>query len=38
MIGLNFLSDISFHKQVARPDLVHHLLGNGLIQAVVQVT
>lgn len=35
---INFLNDVSYHKRITRLDLVHHLLGNGLIQAVVQVT
>ena len=38
MPGLNYLNDIEYHRRITRDDLVHHLLGNGLIQAVVQVT
>ena len=38
MKNLTFVNDISYHERVPRDDMVHHLLGNGKIQAVVQVT
>lgn len=38
MQPLNFVQDISYHKRIPRDDLIHHLLGNGHLQAMVQVT
>ena len=38
MLNLNFLNDISYHKRTTRQDLVHHLMGNGNLQAVIQIT
>jgi hypothetical protein len=38
MLNLNFTQDISYHRRFTRLDLVHHLMGNGHLQAVVQVT
>jgi hypothetical protein len=38
MTTFNYLNDVSYHRRITRLDLVHHLLGNGKLQAVVQVT
>lgn len=38
MKNLNFVHDSSYHGRVPRDDLIHHLLGNGRLQAMVQVT
>jgi len=37
-LGQNYVADSSIHRRTATPDLDHHLLGNGRLQAVVQVT
>lgn len=38
MKNLTFVHDTSYHKRIPRDDLIHHLLGNSRLQAVVQVT
>ena len=30
--------DASYHSRLTRADMVHHLLGNRMLQAIVQVT
>ncbi|HDL41467.1 MAG TPA: hypothetical protein ENG98_00460, partial [Actinobacteria bacterium] len=37
-LGKNYPSDASIHRHTANLNLDHHLLGNGRLQAVVQVT
>jgi len=37
-LGQNYIADTSMHRRTTNPDLDHHLLGNGLIQAVIQIT
>lgn len=37
-LGRNYVADTSMHRRTANFDLDHHLLGNGIIQAVVQIT
>ncbi len=37
-LGQNYVADTSMHRRTANPDLDQHLLGNGLIQAVIQIT
>ncbi|MFZ0544474.1 MAG: hypothetical protein WAM60_03515 [Candidatus Promineifilaceae bacterium] len=38
MKNLTFTHDTSYHARVPRDDFIHHLLGNGRIQAMIQVT
>lgn len=38
MFDVSFFQDISYHKRAESLDLIHHLMGNGQLQAVVQVT
>jgi len=37
-LGRNYVADAALHRRTANLDLDHHLLGNGRLQAVVQVT
>ena len=38
MQTFNYIGDVEYHERITRLDQVHHLLGNGRLQAVVQVT